>query len=158
MSPSPLTISAAVIGLLFAGSADAQEHEHGAAAEKLGTVAFATSCSAAAQPQFNRAIALLHSFEFLQAIEGFSATLKTDPSCAMAAWGIALSRWSNPFVVGIRPAGPLRQGRDAVEHARSIGLKTDRERAYVDAVSRLYTDVDTIDQTARVLAYRDGMC
>jgi tetratricopeptide (TPR) repeat protein len=143
--------------LMFAHGANAQQHEHPLAAEQLGTVAFATSCSAAAQPQFNRAVALLHSFEFLRAIDGFGATLTTDPSCAMAEWGIALSRWSNPFVVGIRPAGPLQQGRDAVERAKTMGTKTARERAYVDAVSRLYADFETTDQTARVLAYRDEM-
>jgi tetratricopeptide (TPR) repeat protein len=157
MSLSPWAISAAVIVLMFAGGANAQHHEHALAGEKLGTVAFATSCSAAAQPQFNRAVALLHSFEFLRAIDGFGATLATDPSCAMVEWGIALSRWSNPFVVGIRPAGQLQQGRDAVERARTIGMKTDRERAYVEAVSRLYADFETTDQTARVLAYRDRM-
>jgi tetratricopeptide (TPR) repeat protein len=148
---------AAVMVLMFARGANAQEHEHALAAEKLGTVAFVTSCSAAAQPQFNRAVALLHSFEFQRAIDGFGATLGTDPSCAMAEWGIALSRWSNPFAVGIRPAGPLKQGREAVERARRIGPKTERERAYVDAVSRLYADFETTDQTARVLAYRAAM-
>ena len=107
-------------------------------AEKLGTVSFETSCSAAAQPQFNRAVALLHSFEFGRAIEAFSATLTTDPSCAMAEWGIALSRWGNPFAPGIRPAAVLQQGREAVDSANRIGPKTDRERAYVDAVARLY--------------------
>jgi hypothetical protein len=157
MSLSTFATSAAAVVLMFARGANAQEHERALAAERLGTVVFATSCSAAAQPQFNRAVALLHSFEFLRAIDGFGATLATDPSCAMAEWGIALSRWSNPFVVGIRPAGPLQQGRDAVERARTIGTKTDRERAYVDAVSRLYADFETTDQTARVLAYRDGM-
>jgi hypothetical protein len=156
MSLSTCAASAAVIVLMVARGAMAQEHEH-ASAEKIGTVSFATSCSAAAQPQFNRAVALLHSFEFLQAIDGFGATLATDPSCAMAEWGIALSRWSNPFVAGIRPAGPLRQGRGAVESARAIGAKTNRERAYVDAVSRLYADFETTDQSARVQAYRDGM-
>ena len=149
-------IAAAVV-LMFAVNADAQDHEHALAMEKLGTVVFATSCSAAAQPQFNRAVALLHSFEFGRAIDGFGATLATDPSCAIAEWGIALSRWSNPFAAGVRPAGVARQGRDAVERARAIGTKTDRERAYVDAVSRLYADFETTDQTVRVQAYRDEM-
>jgi hypothetical protein len=148
--------STAVLLLVFARGANAQ-HDHAPAAEKLGTVVFATSCSAAAQPQFNRAVALLHSFEFQRAIDAFGATLKADPSCAMAEWGIALSRWSNPFAAGIRPAGPLQQGRDAVARAKTIGPKTDRERAYVDAVSRLYADSATVDQAARVQAYRDGM-
>jgi tetratricopeptide (TPR) repeat protein len=144
---------------LGVGSAAAtQQHEHGAATdEKLGTVAFATSCSAAAQSQFNRAVALLHSFEFGRAMDAFKTTLTSDPSCAMAEWGIALSRWSNPFAVGIRPPAALQPGRDAVERARTIGPKTDRERAYVDAVSQLYDRADTIDQLTRLTAYRDRM-
>jgi tetratricopeptide (TPR) repeat protein len=147
---------AVIIGV-DAAPANAQDHDHAHSAEKLGTVVFATSCSPAAQPRFNRAVALLHSFEFLPAIDGFTATLTTDPACAMAEWGIALSRWSNPFAVGIRPAGVLRQGRDAVERARTIGTTSDRERAYVDAVSRLFADFETTDQPARVQAYRDAM-
>ena len=143
--------------LVFSLEGNAQDHEHAVTVEKLGTVAFATSCSAAAQPQFNRAVALLHSFEFLQAIDGFGAVLTTDPSCAMAQWGIALSRWGNPFAAGIRPAGPMQLGYDAIERARTIAAKTERERAYVDAVSRLYADFKTTDQTTRMRAYRDAM-
>src|SRR5687767_1401447 len=90
-----------------AGAMWAQGTQSGAAwGEKLGTVHFENSCSAAAQPQFDRAVALLHSFEFGQAIAAFTDTLKTDPRCAMAQWGIALSRWGNPFGANIRPATP----------------------------------------------------
>ena len=147
-----------MLAMLLAAPAVAQEHQHGAApSEKLGTVHFATSCNAQAQPPFGRAMALLHSFEFGRAIDDFSATLKADPSCAIAEWGIALSRWTNPFAIGIRPANQLKPGLDAVARARAIGAKTPRERAYIDAVARLYTDFETVDQRARVLAYRDAM-
>src|SRR5206468_1386554 len=125
--------------------------------EKLGTVSFSISCSADAQARFNRAVALLHSFEFGRAIDGFNATLAADPSCGMTQWGIALSRWGNPFAPGVRPPAPLRQGLEAVTRAKTIGLKTAREAAYVEAVSQLYVSFDTIDQPARVLAYRDRM-
>ena len=146
------------LALGIAATAAAQDHDHGASAgEQLGTVKFETSCSAAAQPQFNRGVALLHSFEFGRAIEAFTATLKADPSCAIAEWGIALSDWSNPFGVGIRAAGPLKLGREAVERARKLGPKTERERAYVDAVSQLYDRTDTIDQRTSLVAYRDAM-
>src|SRR6476646_3927544 len=142
----------------IANSAHAQDHDHGTAtSEALGTVSFATSCSAGAQPLFNRAVALLHSFEFGRAIDGFGTTLKADPSCAMAEWGIALSRWSNPFATGIRGPAPLRLGGEAVARARAIGARTDRERAYIDAVSLLYGRADAIDQRARLVAYRDAM-
>ncbi len=136
----------------------AQDHEHGATTSgTLGTVSFGTSCNAAAQPLFNRAVALLHSFEFGRAIEGFGATLTADPSCAIAEWGIALSRWSNPFAAGIRGPAPLRLGGEAVARARTLGAKTDRERAYIDAVSRLYDKADAIEQRARLVSYRDAM-
>jgi hypothetical protein len=148
--------AALALGLVFAARANAQDHSHGTT-EKLGTVAFATSCRAAAQPQFDRAVALLHSFEFLRAIEAFGETLRIDPSCAMAEWGIALSRWTNPFAVGLRGAGPLQQGRDAIDRARTIGPRTARERAYVDAVGELYTNVQSRNQASRVAAYRDAM-
>jgi hypothetical protein len=108
MSLGTFATSAAFVVLMSARAATAQDHDHAHAAETLGTVAFATSCSAAAQPLFNRGVALLHSFEFRRAIDAFGATLTTDPSCAMAEWGIALSRWSNPFAVDLRPAGAQR--------------------------------------------------
>lgn len=158
MAPASSTPLAAILALLVAVAACGEEHREGAATvETLGTVSFSTSCNDAARPLFDRAVALLHSFEFAQAIEGFNAVVETDPSCAMAEWGIALSRWGNPFAAGVRPPAQLQQGLDAVSRARAIGLATERERAYVDAVSLLYVDHDTIDQRSRILAYRDAM-
>jgi hypothetical protein len=134
----------------------AQDHQHGTA-EKIGTVSFTVSCNAAAQQEFNHAVALLHSFEFRRAIDGFNAALTADPGCAMTEWGIAISRWSNPFAPSVRPPAQLQQGRDAVERGMKIGPKTDRERAYLEAVSHLYDNYQTIEQPARVAAYRDAM-
>ncbi len=129
----------------------AQQHQH-PAGDRLGTVKFETSCAAAAADTFNRAMALLHSFEFGPAIEGFQATLKTDPNCAMAHWGIAMARWSNPFAANIRPAAQLKLGMDAISLARTTGTPTPRERAYIEAAAKFYADAETRDQRARVLA------
>jgi hypothetical protein len=93
----------------------------------------------------------------LQAITGFHAVLTTDPSCAIAEWGIAVSRWGNPFVPGIKPIAQTTQGREAVDRARKIGARTDRERGYIDAVSKLYDGDDSTNQRDRLLAYRDAM-
>ncbi len=143
--------------LLAAGfTATAQDHAH-PAGDKVGTVHFETTCTAAAQPQFDRAVALLHSFQFGAAIAAFEAALAADPSCAMTQWGIALSRWGNPFGVGLRSPEQVRQGLAAVERGRAIGAKSERERGYVDAVARLYTDAERVPQQARVEAYRDAM-
>ena len=66
--------------------------------EQLGRVLFKTSCSPDAQKQFERALAMLHSFFFPETIKTFSAVLETDPSCAIAYWGIAISQRPNPLV------------------------------------------------------------
>jgi tetratricopeptide (TPR) repeat protein len=139
-------------------AASAQQHEHAAAPlEKLGTVTFTNSCNAAAQAPFNRGIALLHSFEFGRAIAAFDEAMQSDPSCGIALWGIALSRWSNPFAPGIRSGAQIAQGRDAVDRARAAGAKTERERGFLDAVALLYTDAGSATQQTRVVAYRDAM-
>ncbi len=143
--------------ILAAGSGIAQERRAAAPEEKLGTVHFATSCNGPAQKQFDHAVALLHSFEFNHAIDGFNATLKADSSCAMAYWGVALSQWSNPFATGLKSASQLEDGRKAAEQGQSIGAKTDRERAYIIAVSKLYADFEKTPQQVRLLAYRDAM-
>src|SRR5947209_4528149 len=98
---------------LMARVLPAQEHAHpqGAATEQLGTVHLQTSCNAAVASQFDRAVALLHSFEFGSSIRGFSDVLAADSTCAMARWGMALAQWSNPFAAGARSATLLQRGK-----------------------------------------------
>ena len=134
----------------------AQDHKH-ASPEHLGTVAFSTSCGKTAQPQFNRAVALMHSFEFSHAIEAFNSILVSDPACAMAHWGIALSSWGNPFAAGLKAQTQLDKGLKAIESGRAAAAKTERERAYIEAVAHLYTDTARIDQRSRVVAYEGAM-
>src|SRR6185437_10744115 len=114
--------------LTLVASCVAQQHQHGPD-EKLGTVHFATSCNGAAQKEFDRAVALLHSFQFSRAIEGFNAVLGKDGTCGIAYWGIALSDWSNPFALGIKDKSQLQAGRESAEHGKTAGAKTERERA-----------------------------
>lgn len=142
--------------LTLVASCVAQEHQHGTA-RKLGTVHFATSCNAGAQKEFNRAVALLHSFQFSHAIEGFNAVLGQDPTCGIAYWGIALSNWSNPFAPGMKDKSQLQAGHENAERGKTVGTKTDRERAYLAAVSELYRNYASTPQRARLIAYRDAM-
>ena len=132
-----------------------QEHQHPAG--RLGTVHFETSCGAPAQKTFDHAMALLHSFEFGESIDGFNAALKEDPGCAMAHWGIAMARWTNPFSAIVRPPQQLQSGLDAIARARAAAPKTERERAYIEAAAKLYTDGATVDQRTRVVAYEKAM-
>ena len=141
-------------------SASFAQHDHapGTGADQVGAggVTFLTSCSPAVAAEFNRAVALLHSFWFGQAISAFDAIAVKDPACAMAHWGVALSRWGNPFA-GARSAMQIEQGRAAIQRALSTGSPTPRERAYIAAVESLYTSGEASTQRARTLAYEQGM-
>jgi hypothetical protein len=149
-------ILALCVLILGSASGFAQEHEHGPS-EKLGTVHFATSCNEGAQKEFDRAVALLHSFQFSRAIIGFNAALKSDPACGIAYWGVALSQWSNPFAAGMKDKGQLQAGQKSVELARTTSAQTERERAYITAVGALYHDFESTPQRSRLIAYRDAM-
>ncbi|MEO5903343.1 MAG: hypothetical protein ABIQ55_04960 [Gemmatimonadaceae bacterium] len=135
-----------------------QEHADHSPGHGLGTVHFATSCIPAVAPQFDHAVALLHSFEFGASIRAFNEVIAADSTCVMAYWGIALSRWTNPMAPGIRPAAALQQGQLAVELATRLGAHaTERERGYVNAVGQLYKGFEHTDQKTRVLGYSQAM-
>ena len=126
--------------------------------ERLGTVHFETSCSPAVEQRFDRAVALLHSFEFAASIRGFNEVLALDSTCAMAYWGIALSRWTNPMAPGVRTPAQLAPGKQAVDAALGVGTRaTARESLYIRAAGELYKDYDHLDQGARVAAYARAM-
>jgi tetratricopeptide (TPR) repeat protein len=152
-------LSVVIATLFFAPAVfvAAQHEEHaGAGAEKLGTVHFETSCAPAVATEFDRGVALLHSFEFRPAIESFNRVLSTDAACTMAHWGIAMGYWGNPFG-GVRSTAALEQGSAAVAKARTTGSPTPRERAYVEAVAALFENHAAVSQRERVLAYERGM-
>src|SRR5437764_849593 len=70
--------------------ADEGHHHDEVAAGGYGTVHFATSCSAAVQTRFERAVAVLHSFGYEAARKAFEEVAQKDPDCAMAWWGVAM--------------------------------------------------------------------
>ena len=141
---------------LIVGTANlaAQDRAEG----KLGTVHFQTSCAASVAPQFDRGVALLHSFGFAASMREFHDVLATDSTCAMAWWGIALARWSNPMAPSIRPPAAIAAGMEAVEAARRAAIgATQREHGYIEAVAQLYTDAATRGQQDRIAAYEAAM-
>jgi hypothetical protein len=141
--------------VFLSASCTAQEHEH--RCDRLGTVHFASSCNAAAQAELDRAVALLHSFEFMRAVASFNAALQDDPTCGIADWGIALSQWSNPFALGLKDKSQLQAGRESAKLGVAAGARTERERAYLAAVATLYADFETTSQLSRLIAYRNAM-
>jgi tetratricopeptide (TPR) repeat protein len=142
---------AGVTALGFTGPSVAQEN----ADQKLGTVHFETSCNETAQRRFDRAMRYQHSFWYTASKEIYEETLKADPTCAIAYWGIALSFLNNPHSPVPAPNLPL--GLAAIEKAKAVGAKTQRERDYVDALSVMYVDYEKVPHQARVQSYLKAM-
>jgi tetratricopeptide (TPR) repeat protein len=151
-------LAALVVFLSFVTTvwADNEPANRTGSPEKLGRVHFKTSCSPEAQKEFERALAMLHSFFFPETVKTFTAIPTTDPSCAIAYWGIAISQRPNPLV-GPFDAATLKRGLDAIEKGESIGPKTQRERDWLAALKEFYKDYDKVDQDTRTKAYAKAM-
>jgi tetratricopeptide (TPR) repeat protein len=107
-----------------------------AQAEHLGTVSFAVSCAPAVQADFNRGVALLHDFWYAEAQPQFERILKSDPGCAMAHWGVAMSGFHQIW------GGPgnydPKAGWKEMRAAQAKPAKTAREREYINALATFF--------------------
>jgi tetratricopeptide (TPR) repeat protein len=144
--PTPFLI--ALISLPIASQADTP------AGEQLGKVSFSVSCSPSVRAPFNRGAALLHDFWYDEARPQFERIAKSDPGCAMAHWGIAMSLYHQ---IWDRPdEQTMARGWKEIQAARVHPAKTAREREYVAALSGFFAP-DKRDYRARVEGYSAAM-
>jgi hypothetical protein len=123
--------------------------------EKIGRVRFPVSCAPAVQQPFERAVALLHSFWYLESAKAFAEIAQADPNCAMAYWGLAMSQWTQ--IWSPPPPAALTRGSEAVAKAKAASARTPRERDFVAAAEAFFKDADKLDHRARALAYGRAM-
>ncbi len=124
--------------------------------EQLGEVNFPVSCNAAAQQEFNRAMALFHSFWFDPAKASFAKVLEHDPECGMAHWGISIMSMGNPFTWPTNP-NATKAGAPAAAEASRVGAKSERERDYIVALGTFFTDWETTEFRPRAVAFEKAM-
>src|SRR5438034_5204706 len=120
-------------------AAQMEMHDHAHHDERLGTVSFASSCSAAAQPMITRGVALLHSFWYEESEKTFRAAAAADPRCGIAWWGAAMSNYHQVWPTPYSPA-ELKRGIEAAQKAKSVGARSERERSYIDAIAAFFKD------------------
>jgi len=128
----------------------------GLAQDKLGKVTFPTSCDAKVQAQFERGVAMLHSYWFTEARKVFDAVIQQDPKCAMAYWGLAVNYLGNSLAAA-PPPKDAAAASEALDRARAIGAKTQRERDWIEAIGVYYRDHDKAPLNARMAAYTKAM-
>ena len=123
--------------------------------EPLGTVHFAISCSPASQQRFDRATALLHSLAPYDAEREYAGIAADEPGCAMAYWGVAMSRLRYPNTPP--SAQDMRVAGEAIGAAAAAPVASPRERLYISAAGRLLTPQGPADWHSRAIAYADAM-
>src|SRR5262245_3337874 len=155
MKPTGTALAVASL-FAFAISSALAHDDTGPRGAKLGKVQFKTTCSAEAQKQFEVALARLHSFHFPETINAFNAVTKTDSTCAIAYWGLAVSNRPNPLV-GPWDKATLQRGMEWVQKGESIGAKSQRERDWLAAIKVFYQDHETVDQGTRTANYEKAM-
>ena len=134
----------------------AQETHSHSAPEKLGKVSFPTSCTPAVQKQFDRGVALLHSFAYTAAENAFQGVGELDPRCAMAHWGMAMAYfhqlWDPPIVLAT-----MSIAQKEIQRAQQIGAGSERERQFINALGLIYQDAATVLYRTRALNYEHAM-
>ena len=133
----------------------ADEHGSHAPPEILGSVTFATSCASAVSGDFERAVALLHSFAYDAAEKAFKEIVAIDPACAMAHWGVAMSYYHQLWSPPDREA--LVGGRAELVEAARLGAPSDRERLFIAAAAAYFNDFEHRVQGMRAQDYQHAM-
>jgi len=127
--------------------------------DALGKITFDITGSEVVKPLFLKGLLLMHSFEFTDAAEAFREAQKTDPSCAMAFWGEAMTYnhaiWQEQdyeagknalLKLGKTPSERIEKARTAlekdfmkaVEVLYGKGTKIERDKTYAEFMGELY--------------------
>ncbi len=142
--------------LLMLPFLSAQEAHNHSAPEKLGRVSFPISCAPVVQEQFDRGVALLHSFAYTAAENAFQGVAERDPRCAIAHWGMAMSYFHQLWEPPIAPA-TISIGQKEIQRAQQLAAGTERERQFIDALAPIYQDAATVPYRTRALKYEHAM-
>ena len=129
---------------------DPAEHIHG-----VGHVHMDTSCSPSVSADFDRALAMLHNFWYVRALEAFDKVIRAEPECAMAYWGAAMT-YNHPYW-----DAPTQEDESAawalVQKGMQAAKKEPREKMYLDAAATLYKDAGAGPKSERDEAYKNAM-
>ena len=140
-----------LLAVLLVARVSAHAQTSGPAQAQLGKVNFPTSCSTEVQPLIEKGVALLHSFQYMEAHQTFAAVETGDPKCAMAHWGKAMSLYHQLW--DFPDEDKLKEGDQEVEQARKLHPATAKEQGFVTAAAAFYQKNAKLSHTERTEAY-----
>ena len=117
-----------------------------------------SSADDGAQRYFDQGLALAYGFNHAEAVRSFREAARRDPECAICWWGVAYAL--GPNINAPMAAEDVPRAWEAVERARAqVRNATERERAYIDAISARYAPPGEApdDRSALDRAYAEAM-
>jgi tetratricopeptide (TPR) repeat protein len=127
----------------------------GHALPRLGTVSFETSCAPELKGDFNRGVALLHSFWHDEAQRAFEAIAMADPQCAMAYWGLAMTHFHQ--LLDSPSSSDLAAAAQELARADAATETSPRESAYIRALHRFFEGYTREDYVVHAQHYSEAM-
>jgi len=123
--------------------------------DQLGKVHFPTSCTAEVQPTIEKAVALLHSFQYTESEKTFADASARDPKCAMAHWGKAMALyyqlWEFPN------DKTLKEGHKDIEAAQKLRSANPREQGFTTAAAAFFQKKSKMTHADRIRAYSNSL-
>ncbi|MDC0325489.1 tetratricopeptide repeat protein [bacterium] len=123
--------------------------------DKIGNVIFPVTANTEAAKQMVRGVALLHHMTYDDAEACFVKALESDPNCAMAYWGQAMTILQ-PLWPGVPKDVMLDKGWELLQKARSVGIKTPREVSYIEALEAYFRDGKSRTEPQRLISFAQG--
>ncbi len=115
-----------------------------------------TTKSKLAQRYFDQGLTLSYAFNHAEAVRSFNACAAADPKCAMCYWGAS-------FALGTNINAPMapenaKPAWEALQKARAnVKHESNRERAYIDALSVRYAENPPADRSSLDKAFAEEM-
>ncbi|NJN43038.1 MAG: hypothetical protein HC811_13225 [Flammeovirgaceae bacterium] len=122
---------------------------------ELGTISFEITGTEEAQSQFMQGLLLLHSFEYDDAREAFLEAQESDPSCAMAYWGEAMT-YNHPLWT----EQDFEKASAALENlektTKDVALR-ELEKDFIQGVTVLYGEGSKVDRDKAYAEYMKSL-
>lgn len=119
--------------------------------DQLGRVNFPTSCTAEVQPAIEKAVALLHSFQYKESEQTFADAATREPKCAIAHWGKAMALYHELW--DFPDDKTLKDGRKDVEIAQKLRSANPREQGFISAAAAFFQKKSKMTHVDRIKAY-----
>jgi tetratricopeptide (TPR) repeat protein len=129
-------------------------HPNSSKKNSLGSLDFPISGKPKAQEAFHKGLLLMHSFEYMDALDAFKEAQQEDPECIMAYWGEAMA-YNHP----IWQEQDYQKGNEtlsrlgATREERLSKAKTKIEKDFLTAIDILYGEGNKVERDKAYATY-----